>query len=106
MPTASKGERERERMEAYVFIADSFVVVKVANALLERVGLPQSVQSLENCDWILFSQLYEALTGTIPPGGPYTGEHKPDIFHSNSIYRISGIECVCQKNGDCEFVII
>ena len=68
VPTASKGERERVGEDGG-FIVDSFVVLNVANALLERVGLPQSVQSLEHCDSILFFQLYEALTGTIPSGG-------------------------------------
>lgn len=43
--------------------------MSVANTLLEHVGVPRSVQSLEQCDSSLFSQLYEALTGTRPPGG-------------------------------------
>ena len=43
--------------------------MSVANTLLKHVGVPRSVQNLEQCDSTLFSQLYEALTGTRPPGG-------------------------------------
>lgn len=41
----------------------------VANTLLHQAGLRRSVHGIEQCGSVLFSQLYEALTGSRPPGG-------------------------------------
>lgn len=41
----------------------------VANTLLHHAGLRRSVHGIEQCGSVLFSQLYEAVTGSKPPGG-------------------------------------
>ena len=47
-----------------VFIS---AVTGVANTLLNHAGLRRSVHGIEQCGSVLFSQLYEALTGARPP---------------------------------------
>ena len=42
-------------------------MIGVANTLLQHAGLPRSVHGIEQCGSLLFSQLYEALTGARPP---------------------------------------
>ena len=68
-PTGAQGKHSgRRRGVLLPLISGLPAVVGTANMLLEYAGVPRSVRGVEQCGSLLFSQLYEALTGRRPPG--------------------------------------
>ena len=58
----------------YLFFFLYHAVISLANSILIHVGLPRKVSTLKQCNSLLFSQLYETLTGnkvpSLTPRGP------------------------------------